>query len=74
MIGLRLADFWTRAPASDELATARMFVYVDDVNGHCAHTRSTGATIVSEPMDQGPTRIYIASDCGAHQWIFARPV
>jgi uncharacterized glyoxalase superfamily protein PhnB len=74
MIGPGLADFGTRAASDEELATVRIFVYVDDVDAHCEHARRAGAAIVSEPTDQGPNRIYIARDCGAHEWIFARPL
>ena len=74
MVGPGLTDFGTRAPVEDEPATSRTFVYVDDVDGHCEHARASGASIVSEPIDQGPNRIYIAADYGAHQWIFARPL
>jgi uncharacterized glyoxalase superfamily protein PhnB len=74
MIGPGLAAFGTRAPAAEELATSRTFIYVDDVDRHCEHARRAGAVIISEPMDQGPNRIYIAADCGAHQWIFATPL
>jgi len=74
MVGPGLADFGTHAPSDAELATSRTFVYVDDVDTHCEHARHAGATIVSEPTDQGPNRVYIARDCGAHQWIFARPL
>src|SRR5262249_43434208 len=74
LVGPGLEDFGTRAPTDAELAPSRTFVYVDDVDGHYERARSAGATIVTEPGDHGPNRIYIARDCGAHQWIFARPV
>jgi hypothetical protein len=28
-------------------------------------------TIVTDPTDLGPNRIYVACDCGGQQWIFA---
>jgi uncharacterized glyoxalase superfamily protein PhnB len=74
MIGPGLSDFGTRSVDDGELATARIFVYVDDVDAHCARARQAGATIVVEPGDQGPNRIHIARDCGAHEWIFATPL
>ena len=52
----------------------RIFVYVDDVEGHYERSRAAGATIVTDLAEHGPNRIYIASDCGGQQWIFATPV
>jgi uncharacterized glyoxalase superfamily protein PhnB len=52
----------------------REIVYVDDVDSHCERARAGGATVVAEPADHGPNRIYIASDCGGQQWIFATPL
>jgi hypothetical protein len=51
-----------------------MFVYVDDVEAHCERARAAGAEIRSEPGTHGDNKIYVASDCGGHQWIFAEPV
>jgi uncharacterized glyoxalase superfamily protein PhnB len=73
LIGPSIADFGTRAIEDPTWASSRIFVYVDDPDAHCEHARRAGATIVTEPADHGPNRIYIASDCGGHQWIFARP-
>ena len=74
MIGPGIADFGTRARDAGELATARIFVYVDDVDEHFERARKAGATVVVEPSDQGPNRIHIAADCGGQQWIFATPL
>ena len=58
--------------------TQNMFVYVDDVDAHCARARAKGATIVTEPKisdygedywaDQG----YECVDPGGHHWWFAQ--
>jgi uncharacterized glyoxalase superfamily protein PhnB len=74
MIGPGLADFGTCAPAVDSLATSRTFVYVDDVDAHFQCAVQAGATVITEPSDQGPNRVHIVSDCGGHQWIFATPL
>jgi len=74
MIGPGIAEFGTRAVDDAAWATSRTFVYVDDPDEHCAHARAAGATIITEPSDLGPNRIYVASDCGGQQWIFARPL
>ena len=73
LIGPEIARLGTRAVANPAWATARIFVYVDDVDGHCEQARAAGATISAEPSDHGPNRIYIATDCGGQQWIFATP-
>lgn len=74
LIGPGMAEFGTRPVADASWATSRIFVYVDDVDGHCEHARAQGATIVGEPADHGPNRVYIAGDCGGQQWIFGTPI
>jgi uncharacterized glyoxalase superfamily protein PhnB len=74
LIGPGMADFGTRPVPDPAWATSRTFVYVDDPDGHCAHAREAGAKILTEPCALGPNRIYIASDCGGQQWIFATPL
>jgi uncharacterized glyoxalase superfamily protein PhnB len=74
MIGPAMEVFGSRSVADSAWATMRTFVYVDDIDGHCERSRAAGAVITTEPGDHGPNRIYIATDCGGQQWIFARPV
>jgi uncharacterized glyoxalase superfamily protein PhnB len=74
MVGPAMEEFGSRAVDDPTQATMRTFVYVDDVDGHCARARAAGALITTEPAEHGPNRIYIATDCGGQQWIFARPV
>jgi uncharacterized glyoxalase superfamily protein PhnB len=51
----------------------RTYVYVDDVDAHCERARAAGAVIRDEPSDHlGGDRIYVATDCGGHQWIFSQ--
>jgi uncharacterized glyoxalase superfamily protein PhnB len=73
LLGPELAGFGSKAP-DPAWATSRTFVYIDDVDGHCERARAAGALITTEPGDHGPNRIYVATDCGGQQWIFARPV
>ena len=53
-------------------------VYVDDVDAHCAHARSRGATVVEEPAehDYGEghwvDRSYGATDPEGHLWWFTQ--
>jgi len=75
MIGPGMAGFGTRAVEDPEWATTRMFLYVDEVEAHCERARAAGATIRSEPeVHFSDNKIYVASDCGGQQWIFAEPV
>lgn len=58
--------------------TQNMFIYVDDVEAHCAQARAAGATIVSEPTttdygeDWWSDRTYEAVDLEGHHWWFAQ--
>ena len=52
---------------------AGIYVYVDDVDTHCAHARSAGAEILLEPADQfWGDRLYCAVDIEGQFWMFAR--
>jgi uncharacterized glyoxalase superfamily protein PhnB len=73
LLGPGMSEFGTRAVDAGSLATSRVFVYVDDVDAHYEHACAAGATIVMEPAEHGENRIYIATDCGGQQWIFATP-
>jgi uncharacterized glyoxalase superfamily protein PhnB len=70
LIGPEMAELGTRAISDPSWASSRVFVYIDDVDGHFERARALGATIISEPVDHGPNRIYIVADCGGQQWIF----
>jgi len=74
LIGPGMDEFGTRPVPDTAWACSRTFVYVDDVDAHWERARAAGATIVTALADHGPNRIYIASDCGGQQWIFAAPV
>jgi uncharacterized glyoxalase superfamily protein PhnB len=75
MIGPGMEAFGTRAVQDPNWATTRMFVYVDDVDSHYERAKAAGATIVSEPaVHFSDNKIYVATDCGGQQWIFAEPV
>jgi len=58
--------------------TQALFVYVDDVDAHCARARAAGARIVRDPEDvdygeeHWSDRGYEAIDCGGHHWYFAQ--
>jgi uncharacterized glyoxalase superfamily protein PhnB len=62
-------------PPSEAGRTVLLYVMVDDVDAHFAHSRDAGATIVEEPTDQEyGERRYAAEDPEGHQWFFAMPI
>ena len=55
--------------------TQSIYVYVDDVDAHFEHAKSTGATIVRDPEDQFyGDRNYAVEDPEGHEWYFATHV
>lgn len=50
-----------------------VLVIVDDVDAHCARAREAGATILTDPVDDGPGRLYRAEDPEGHRWMFLQP-
>ena len=73
MMGNPGADY--RNPKRLGQVTQHLYVYVDDVDGHCEHARQAGAIIIEEPEDQfyGDRR-YGAEDPEGHHWFFAQHV
>lgn len=52
--------------------TQRLYVYIDDLDAHCARARDAGAEIIEEPADQGyGDRRYGAVDPEGHRCHFA---
>lgn len=66
---------WQSPKSLDGKVTMSLYVYVEDVDGHCTQARSAGAEIVSEPetMFWGD-RTYVAKDLEGHRWTFAQHV
>jgi uncharacterized glyoxalase superfamily protein PhnB len=71
-------ESYRRAPGSIGGAnTQNMFVYVDDVEAHCARARAAGAAIDVEPKtsdygeDYWTDRSYGCRDLEGHHWWFA---
>lgn len=68
---------WTTSPSRAGGNTQALFLYVDDVDGHCARARAAGATVLLEPhdSDHGPgywaDRSYLCTDPEGHRWWFA---
>ncbi len=53
--------------------TQSLYIYVDDVDGHCARAAEAGARILQPPKDQAyGDRTYGAEDPEGHRWYFAQ--
>ena len=64
-----------RGPKALGTRTALVYLYVDDVDAHCARAREAGAEIVEEPADQPyGDRRYAAADLEGQLWYFAAPL
>ena len=76
MIGAEWNDS-VRSPASNGGTNSQnVHVQLDtDIDEHCEHARSAGATIAADPSDQFyGDRVYRAHDPEGHQWTFAMHV
>ncbi len=65
--------FMMGSQKDDLLGNAGMapYVYVGDIDAHCARARAAGAVIVREPFDTDyGSRDYAARDCEGHVWSF----
>ncbi|MEE9609154.1 MAG: VOC family protein [Myxococcota bacterium] len=66
------AEAWKSPKSLGGSVTQSLYVYVDDVDAHCAVARSAGAKILSEPEDMfWGDRTYVAEDLEGHRWSFA---
>jgi uncharacterized glyoxalase superfamily protein PhnB len=61
------ARAWSRVP----WVIDGVFIRVDDVDAHFDRARERGATILREPEDLPPGRLYSAADPFGHRWMFA---
>ena len=67
--GLNLA----RSARSLEGLHGGVYVFVDDVDAHCARARAAGAQVLLEPADQPwGDRMYCCKDPDGQFWMFAR--
>jgi uncharacterized glyoxalase superfamily protein PhnB len=73
MLGCPGSDY--RNPKRLGQVTQQLYIYVEDVNAHCARARAAGAEIVREPADQFyGDRQYGARDPEGHCWFFAQHI
>ena len=62
-----------KSARSVEALHSGVYVYVDDVDGHCVQARAAGAEILLEPADMPwGDRMYCALDPEGQFWMFAR--
>lgn len=55
--------------------TSLVYVLVDDVDGHYARAKDTGARVLEEPNDLPfGHRRYGCADPQGHEWYFAQPI
>jgi uncharacterized glyoxalase superfamily protein PhnB len=66
-------DEWKSPKSLAGSVTQSLYVYVDDVDAHCAGARGTGAKILAEPEDMfWGDRTYVVEDIEGHRWTFAQ--
>jgi uncharacterized glyoxalase superfamily protein PhnB len=70
---------WRKSPREAGGAnTQTLFIYVDDVEAHCARARAAGAVVTDEPKtsdygdDYWSDRSYGCVDPGGHHWWIAQ--
>lgn len=67
--GLKLA----RSAAKFDRLHAGVYVFVEDVDAHCARAKAAGAHVLLEPADQPwGDRMYCAKDPEGQFWMFAK--
>lgn len=73
MVGPSCSEEKKTSPATlDGHMTQGMYIYVDDVDGHCEKTRSAGGEIVMEPVDMfWDDRVCRTLDPEGHLWVFS---
>jgi len=67
------AEPWRSPRSLSGSVTQGLYVYVEDVDAHCARARAAGAVVVSEPEDMfWGDRTYVVEDLERHRWTFAQ--
>ncbi len=66
---------WRSPQSVGGSVTQGIYIYIDDVDAHCAQARRAGAKILAEPDDMfWGDRTYVAADLEGHRWTFAQHV
>jgi uncharacterized glyoxalase superfamily protein PhnB len=66
-----MTEFGTRGAVKGEHVTSRTHVTVGDLDAHYATAVAEGAIVDGEPREHFEARIYLATDPGGQQWVFA---
>ena len=74
MIGHTSSSPRWASPRTLGRATQFLYVFVADVDAHCAHARRAGATIVTELETSYGQRRYRTLDLESHEWCFSMEV
>ena len=73
MMGQGAAQARMASPLDAPAVTQGVFVYLADVDAHCARARAAGAE-VEKPLEDLPYgRSYTARDLEGHPWFFTTP-
>lgn len=68
-------ESWVSPSSNNGAVTQSLYIFVDDVDAHCAKARSAGANIIAEPEDAfWGDRTYVVEDIEGHRWTFATHV
>ena len=59
-----------RKVANSPFVVDGILVHVDNVDAHYARAKAAGATLLCEPTDAAPGRLYRAEDLEGHRWMF----
>jgi PhnB protein len=73
MIGQGAKEKGMASVSETGTATQGVFIYLADVDGHCARARAAGAEIVRPLADLPYGRSYTARDLEGHPWFFTTP-
>ena len=73
MMGTASDEFSSKTPRQANAHTAGVFIYLADVDAHCARAKAAGAEIVHDLSDQDYGRTYWARDLDGHDWFFTTP-
>jgi len=73
MMGTAAEQFESQSPSQAKARTGGVFIYLADVDAHCARAKAAGAEIVHDISEQSYGRTYWARDPDGHDWFFTRP-
>jgi uncharacterized glyoxalase superfamily protein PhnB len=74
MLGLASEnEAWESPQTFDGRVSQRLYIFIDDVDGHYARAVQAGAKIIREPKDEfWGDRVYECIDPEGHRWKFAQ--